>query len=88
MYPFIVGSKDEEQGDVYDLDDDAEAVDGGDEVAAGLDEAIVCPEGWIQQCANVGKAWEFLSSLVLHYPQKCLPANSLIINSYIITKIN
>lgn len=67
-YPKRRGSKDKEQGDIDGLQNYAYAVDGGDEVGAGLGDPIVDPQGGAEEGDDVRRRLEPLRRPPPHYP--------------------
>lgn len=65
---------DEENGEEEGLYNDAEGIDGGDEVGARLDNAVVSPERGAQPSAYVRKALELLRRFLLQNPPECSAA--------------
>ena len=71
----MAGSINEEYDEVDRLEDEADAVDGDDEDAVGVDdgEAIEHPEHAIEDCREVGDRREILHRLSLDYSYECRP---------------
>lgn len=81
-YTEAVGRVNEEDAEVDGLEDDANAVDGGDEYGAGVHhrKAVEHPEHAVQQRHEVRKRREVLHGLPLPHRHKCWPEQIRAIN--------
>ena len=67
-YPGLLGSEDEEQGDVDGLYDATSAIDGDEEIRIGLDQCVVDHQHGAEERDDVGNRLEPLRGLLLAYP--------------------